>query len=54
MNYAEILFDREDAIGILTLNNAGKINALSIRMIKEITHLLSHIAGDDTPKVLIL
>jgi len=54
MNYTQITFDREGAIGILTLNNAGKINALSIRMIKEISHLLSQIATDDTLKVLIL
>ena len=54
MNYAEIMFDREDAIGTLTLNNAGKINALSIQMIKEITHLLNQVAGDDTLKVMIL
>lgn len=54
MSYAEIMFERKDAIGILTLNNAGKINALSIRMIGEISHLLDGIAGDDTLKVLIL
>ncbi len=54
MYYTEILFDREDAVGTLTLNNAGKINALSIRMIKEISHLLGEIADDDSLKVLVL
>ena len=54
MNYTEITFERQAAIGVLTLNNAGKINALSIQMIKEISHLLSHVTIDDTLKVLIL
>ncbi len=54
MNYVEITFDREDAVGTLTLNNAAKRNALSIRMIEEISHLLNHVAVDDTLKVLIL
>lgn len=54
MDYTQITFNREDAVGTLTLNNAGKINALSIQMIKEISHLLNQVAGDDTLKVLIL
>ena len=54
MNYTEITFDREDAVGILTLNNAAKINALSIRMTREISHLLSEIASDEGLRVLIL
>ena len=54
MNYTQITFDREGAIGILTLNNAGKINALSIHMIKEISYLLGQVAGDETLKVIIL
>lgn len=54
MNYTQITFDREGAIGILTLNNAGKINALSIRMIKELSSLLGQVAGDETLKVIIL
>jgi enoyl-CoA hydratase/carnithine racemase len=54
MDYTQITFDREDTIGTLTLDNAGKINALSIRMIEEISHLLNRVADDDTLKVLIL
>jgi enoyl-CoA hydratase/carnithine racemase len=54
MDYTEITFDREDAVGILTLNNAGKVNALSRQMIGEILDLLDRVIVDDTLKVLIL
>ncbi|BBO89087.1 enoyl-CoA hydratase [Desulfosarcina ovata] len=54
MDYSEITFDREAAVGTLTLNNAGKINALSKQMIKEILQLLDQVAEDDTLKVLII
>ena len=54
MDYTEIRFEREDVIGILTLNNPEKINALSRRMIGEIRHLLNAVAEDDTLKVLII
>jgi enoyl-CoA hydratase/carnithine racemase len=54
MNYTVITFDREGAVGTLTLDNAAKINALSIGMIAEITHLLDQVADDDSLKVLIL
>ena len=50
MDYTEIIFDREDAVGILTLNNAGKVNALSKRMIGEILNLLDSVIVDDTLK----
>ena len=54
MDYTEITFDREDAVGILTLNNAGKVNALSKQMIGEILDLLDSVIVDETLKVLIL
>ncbi|WP_246804940.1 hypothetical protein [Desulfosarcina cetonica] len=54
MNHTEITFAREAAVGILTLNNAGKINALSKQMIGEILHLLEAVAADESLKVLII
>jgi enoyl-CoA hydratase/carnithine racemase len=54
MDYSEIRFDREDAVGILTLDNPEKINALSRCMIREIRHLLDAVAEDETLKVLII
>ena len=53
MEYREIRFDQDGAVGTLTLDNAGKINALSIRMVGEITHRLEQLADDDHLKVLI-
>ena len=54
MEYREIRFDQDGAVGTLTLDNAGKINALSIRMVGEITHRLEQLADDDHLKVLII
>jgi len=54
MAYQEILFATEGSIGFLTLNNPGKINALSRRMIQEIIHALNGIAIDESVKVVIL
>ena len=53
-DYTEITFDRVDAVGILTLNNADKVNALSKQMIGEILDLLDRVIVDETLKVLIL
>ncbi|MBN2810034.1 MAG: enoyl-CoA hydratase [Deltaproteobacteria bacterium] len=54
MNYQEISFTRKGPVGYLTLNNAEKVNALSVQMIKEIIALLNEIAGDDSLKVIVL
>jgi len=54
MAYEEILYSTDGAIGILTLNNPLKINALSIQMIQEIIEALHRIAADEAIKVLII
>jgi enoyl-CoA hydratase/carnithine racemase len=54
MEYQEIEFTQDRAVGCLTLNNPSKVNALSRRMIQEITHLLTGIATDETIRVLII
>ena len=54
MDYQEILFTTEGPVGYLKLNNAGKVNALSVQMIKEIINLLSEVAGDESIKVIVL
>ena len=54
MTYEEILYTRNDALGIITLNNPGKINALSKRMIAEISSALKEAAEDENVKVLII
>jgi enoyl-CoA hydratase/carnithine racemase len=54
MNYEEILYTSEGAVGILTLNQPARVNALSRRMIAEIADALERVAADETLKVLIL
>lgn len=54
MDYKEIIFSQTDAVGILTLNTPEKINALSLRKIQEMIHVLETIAVDDAVKVLVL
>lgn len=54
MNYQEISFASKGPVGYLTLDNAGKVNALSVQMIKEIISLLTEIADDETLKVIVL
>ena len=54
MAYEEIEFTTSDALGIITLSNPKKINALSKKMIEEITAALHRAADDDNLKVLII
>ncbi len=54
MTYEEILFSGKGPIGIITLNNPRKINALSQKMIAEISDALERAAGDETLKVLVI
>ena len=54
MRFEEILYATQGPLGILTLNNPGKVNALSKRMIREIMELLEQVAEDETIKVLII
>ena len=54
MDYQEISFTSKGAVGYLTLNNAGKVNALSVQMIKEIISLLTEVAEDESIKVIVL
>jgi len=54
MAYDEILYATDGPVGFLTLNNPGKINALSLTMIGEVIDALQKMAADDAIKVLIL
>ena len=54
MAYEEILYSTKGPIGILTLNNPKKINALSRQMIAEIIDALHKAAADESIKVLIV
>jgi enoyl-CoA hydratase/carnithine racemase len=52
--YEEIIYETKAAIGILTLNNPRKINALSARMITEMTEAFGKASDDDSIRVIIL
>lgn len=54
MAYDEILCGTDGPIGYLTLNNPGKINALSVAMIGEIIDALHAVAADDAVTVLVI
>jgi enoyl-CoA hydratase/carnithine racemase len=54
MTYEEILYTTKGSVGYITLNNPKKINALSIKMIAEIIHVLDEVALDESIKVLII
>ena len=54
MAYDEILYATDGPIGYLTLNNPGKINALSVGMVGEIIDALHTVAADDTLSVLVI
>lgn len=54
MTYEEIKFTTEGPIGILTLNNPKKINALSKQMIREVIDALDRVSTDEHIKVMII
>ena len=54
MAYSEVLYATKGPLGILTLNNPKKINALSRQMIGEIMEVLQTAAEDESIKVIII
>lgn len=54
MTYDEILYTSDGAVGFLTLNNPEKVNALSTKMIGEMTDALREAAGDESIKVIVI
>ncbi len=54
MDYERILYEARGPIAYLTLNHPQKANALSRRMIAEITQALEETAGDEEIKVVVI
>jgi len=52
--YANLLFENNDGIGIITLNRPKALNALNNDMLAELDSLLDIIAQDETVKVVIV
>ena len=54
MPYQEILFSTDGSIGYLTLNQPKKINALSKKMVAELSEALARIGENEALKVVVL
>jgi enoyl-CoA hydratase/carnithine racemase len=54
MAHDEVLYEIKGPLGILTLNNPEKINALSRKMIGEIMEVLTAVSADESIKVVII
>jgi enoyl-CoA hydratase/carnithine racemase len=54
MSQKVVLYERQGPLGILTLNNPKKMNALSQQMIEDIMNVLMAVAEDDAVKVIII
>lgn len=50
----DVLYARDDGIGIITLNRAERLNALTHEMLHRINSLIEDIKRDDTVRVVIL
>lgn len=54
MQYETILYNKADGIGTITLNRPKAYNAINIRMLKDLSHLLSEIENDAEIKVVLV
>ena len=54
MNYENLLFEREDGLGIVTLNRPSRRNALSLQLMHELIQLLDSIERDQSIRAVIL
>jgi enoyl-CoA hydratase len=53
-NYENILFEKENGIGTITINRPKVLNALNADTIRELGRLVDEIAGDDSIHVVIV
>ena len=54
MTYQNLLFEKKDAIGYLTLNRPQKLNSFSKELMAELGEALDAIEADDDIRVVIL
>lgn len=54
MAYETIMYEKEDGIGIVTLNRPDRRNALNIVLVREMTRLIDEIAADEELRVVII
>jgi enoyl-CoA hydratase len=54
MKYANLILEKEDGIGILTMNRPEALNALNMDVLKDLKQAVADIAADDEIKALII
>jgi enoyl-CoA hydratase len=54
MDFETLLFDKEDGLGIITLNRPKSLNGLNDVLLRELSQLMDLIAGDEEIKAVIL
>ena len=46
MEYKNLKFERQDTIGVLTLNRPDKLNAISVELAHELVHFFTNLQDD--------
>jgi enoyl-CoA hydratase len=54
MSYQNLLYEKRDQIGYVTVNRPDKLNALNAATVRELRDVFTEIAGDDEVRVAIL
>ena len=54
MSYENILFEVSDGVAVLTLNRPDKLNAVTMKMLEELSHALDAIAANKNVRALLL
>lgn len=54
MAYQTVLYEKEEELGIVTLNRPEKLNALSAQLMEEMNKVIDDIAADDNMRVLLI
>ena len=54
MSYTYVLLEKEEGIGVLTINRPEALNALDVNVLEDLRRAIGDIAGDDAIQVLII
>jgi enoyl-CoA hydratase/carnithine racemase len=54
MNYSSFVFENNDGIGTIRLNDPEKLNALTFQTYGDLEKIMAELAGDNTVKVVVL
>jgi 2-(1,2-epoxy-1,2-dihydrophenyl)acetyl-CoA isomerase len=54
VDYETIIFEKEGGVATITMNRPQTLNATNFRMIEEIIHAMSEVAGDDEVRAVVI